>query len=109
MDSLLEVFCDADDFCQKFEPAWKKRLLASGECQRERARSLTLSEILTILIHFHQSQYRNFKAYYKEYVLRHLRSEFPNLVSYSRFVEFIPSALITLSVFLRTACFGTCT
>jgi hypothetical protein len=109
MDSLLEVFCDADDFCQEFEPAWKKRLLASGEYQRERARSLSLSEIMTILIHFHQSQYRNFKAYYKEYVLKHLRAEFPNLVSYSRFVEFIPSALIPLSVFMRTACFGTCT
>jgi hypothetical protein len=83
-------------------------LLASGECQRQRERSLTLSEIMTIVIHFHQSQYRNFKAYYKEYVLKHLRSEFPNLVSYSRFVEFIPSALIPLSVFLRSACFGNC-
>ena len=108
MDSLLELFCDADDFCQKFEPAWKKRLLASGECQRQRERSLTLSEIMTIVIHFHQSQYRNFKAYYKEYVLKHLRAEFPNLVSYTRFVEFIPSALIPLSVFLRSACFGNC-
>ena len=108
MDSLLELFCDADDFCQKFEPAWKKRLLASGECQRQRERSLTLSEIMTIVIHFHQSQYRNFKAYYTDYVLKHLWAEFPNLVSYSRFVEFIPSALIPLSVFLRSACFGNC-
>jgi hypothetical protein len=108
MDSLLELFCDVDDFCQKFEPVWTKRLLVSGERQRQRTRSLTLSEVMTIVIHFHQSQYRNFKAYYKEYVLRHLRSEFPNLVSYSRFVEFMPSALIPLSIFLRTSCFGTC-
>jgi hypothetical protein len=49
MDSLLELFCDADDFCQKFEPVWQKRLLASGECQRQRARSLTLSEITPAL------------------------------------------------------------
>jgi len=108
MDSLLELFCDVDDFCQKFEPVWTKRLLVSGERQRQRTRSLTLSEVMTIVIHFHQSQYRNFKAYYKEYVLRHLRSEFPNLVSYSRFVEFMPSVLIPLSIFLRTSCFGTC-
>jgi len=99
MDSLLELFCSVDDFCQEFEPAWKKRLLTSGEYQRQRERSLTLSEIMTIVIHFHQSQYRNFKAYYTEHTLKHLRSEFPNLVSYSRFVEFMPSALIPLSVY----------
>jgi hypothetical protein len=29
------------------------------------------------LIHFHQSHYRNFKANYCEYVLHHLRGEFP--------------------------------
>ncbi len=107
MGSLLELFCDVDDFCQKFEPAWKKRL-ASGECQRQRERGLTLSDIMTIAIRFHQSQYRNFKAYYKEDVLKHLRAEFPNLVSYSRFVEFIPSTLSPLSVFLPLACFGNC-
>jgi len=61
------------------------------------------------MIHFHQSQYQNFKAYYNEHLLKHLRSEFPNLVSYSRFVEFMPTALIPLSVYLRTVCFGTCT
>jgi hypothetical protein len=108
MDSLLELFCDVDDFCQKFEPNWNKRLLASGERQRQRQRSLTLSEIMTIVIYFHQSQYRNFKAYYQGYVLQNLRAEFPKLVSYTRFVEFIPSVLIPLSIYLRTACFGTC-
>jgi len=108
MDSLLELFCDVDDFCQAFEPAWKQKLVTSGECRRQRERSLSLSEIMTIVIHFHQSQYRNFKAYYQEYVMKRLRSEFPNLVSYTRFVEFMPSALIPLSVFLRTVCFGDC-
>lgn len=108
MDSLLELFCDVDDFCQAFEPAWKQRLVTSGDRQRQRERSLSLSEVMTLVIHFHQSQYRNFKAYYKEYVMKQLRSEFPNLVSYTRFVEFMPSALIPLSVFLRTVCFGDC-
>lgn len=108
MDSLLELFSDVDDFCQKFEPNWNKRLLASGERQRQRQRSLTLSEIMTIVIYFHQSQYRNFKTYYQGYVLQNLRAEFPKLVSYTRFVEFLPSVLIPLSIYLRTACFGTC-
>jgi transposase len=64
---------------------------------------------MTILIHFHQSHYRDFKAYYNEYVLERLRSEFPGLVSYTRFVEFIPSVLIPLCVYLRENCFGICT
>jgi transposase len=64
---------------------------------------------MTILIHFHQSHYRNFKAYYIEYVLERLRPEFPGLVSYNRFVEFIPSVLVPLCVYLRTRCLGTCT
>src|SRR5215475_9478740 len=109
MDSLLELFCDVDDFCQGFLPQWRKQLLAAREIQRQRVRSLSVSEIMTILIHFHQSHYRDFKAYYTDYVLEHLRSEFPGLVSYTRFIEFIPSVLMPLCVYLRTKCFGHCT
>jgi transposase len=109
MDSLTELFCDVDDFCQTFVPNWQKQMLSTGEIQRQRARSLSISEIITILIHFHQSHYRNFKAYYTEYVLVRLSREFPGLVSYNRFVEFIPSVLLVLCVYLRTSCLGTCT
>jgi len=109
MTSLVELFVHVDDFCQVFLPRLKPYLLASGVIQRERARSLTISEVMTILIHFHQSHYRNFKAYYCQYVLVHLRKEFPCLVSYSRFVEFIPSVLLPLCGYLRLACFGDCT
>ena len=64
---------------------------------------------MTILIHFHQPHYRNFNAYYCEYVQVHLREEFPGLVSYTRFVDFMPSALLPLCAYLRLACFGDCT
>jgi len=109
MDSLLELFCDVDDFCQAFLPVWRKQLLTAGEIQRQRERSLSMSDVMTILIHFHQSHYRDFKAYYTDYVLERLRGEFPGLVSYTRFVEFIPSVLVPLCVYLRTSCLGTCT
>ena len=109
MDSLLELFCNVDDFCQTFVPVWRKQLLAAGDIQRQRDRSLSISEIMTILIHFHQSHYRDFKAYYTDYVLERLQEEFPSLVSYTRFVEYIPSVLIPLCVYLRQSCFGTCT
>jgi transposase len=109
MDNLTELFCDVDDFCQSFVPVWQKQMLSAGEIQRQRKRSLSISEIITILIHFHQSHYRNFKAYYTEYVMVRLRREFPGLVSYNRFVEFIPSVLLVLCVYLRTSCLGRCT
>lgn len=109
MDSLLGLFCDVDDFCQGFLPIWNKQLLTSGQKHRQRARSLTISEIMTILIAFHQSHYRDFKAYFTEQVLKYWRAEFPGLVSYTRFVEYIPSALIPLLMYLRACCLGNCT
>lgn len=116
MDSLLHLFCHVDDFCQVFLPVWQKQLLASGARRRQRQRSLAMSEIMTILIHFHQSHYRDFqvkpwlgKAYYCEHVTKHLCPEFPGLVSYQRFVEYIPSALIPLAAYLRQCCLGRCT
>jgi IS5 family transposase len=109
MNSLLELFCKVDDFCQAFLPFWNQQLLTSGQKKRQRARSLSISEIMTILIAFHQSHYRDFKAYYCEQVLKSWRSEFPTLVSYTRFVEYIPSVLVPLLVYLRTCCLGECT
>jgi Transposase DDE domain len=107
MFSLEEVFCQVDDFCQGFEPQWERQLLGNGLQHRRRLRSLCLSEIMTILIGFHQSCYRNFKTYYQEKVLGQLQADFPGLVSYGRFVEWMPSALLPLCAYLRS-CFGAC-
>ncbi len=105
--SVLELFCDVDDFMLSFLPQMKASQLAAGK-QRQRAGQLWPSEIMTILIHFHQSHYRTFKAYYMEYVQVHLSSEFPHLVSYPRFVALIPSMLIPLLAYLQSR-YGTCT
>ena len=109
MESLVELFCDVDDLCQDFMPVFEKHMLESGLIKRRRARSLAVSEVMTILIHFHQSHYRKFKAYYCQHVQEHFGSEFTGLVSYQRFVEFIPSVLIPLCAYLQMRCFGTCT
>jgi hypothetical protein len=57
---ILSVFCDIDDFCSRFEPAWRQQLVASG-AKRHRASSLALSEVMTILVLFHGLHYRPFK------------------------------------------------
>ena len=63
MTSLEELFCQIDDFCQSFEPQWQTTLLGKGLKHRQRRRCLCLSEVMTILISFHQQSYRNFLAF----------------------------------------------
>jgi hypothetical protein len=105
--SVLELFCDVDDFMLSFASQLKASQLAAGK-QRERAGQLCPSEVMTILIHFHQSHYRTFKAYYIEHVQAHLSSEFPHLVSYQRFVALIPGMLVPMLAYLQSR-YGACT
>ena len=106
--SLLELFCHVDDFCQRYPGLWTPLALPDGARHRQRARGLSLSEVMTILIVFHQTHYRNFKAFYTEHVQAHLQEEFPGLVSYGRFVEFMPATLLPFCAYFRICC-GTCT
>jgi hypothetical protein len=99
---ILPLSCDIDDFCQFFEPLWKKRLLAAGTRHRDRAPRLCLSEVMTIIVLFHSSSYRNFKAYYTEQVLPHYLWTFPRLVSYQRFVALMLAALVPLCGYLQS-------
>jgi len=105
--SLLKLFCAVDDFWQVFAPQWQQERLVSGTVKRVKACQLTPSEVMTIVIHFHQARYRDFKTYYTQYVQQHLQAEFPQLVSYGRFVELMASVLVPLCAYLRW-CYGDC-
>ena len=97
--SILKLFCHVDDFCQ-WLTQWEQAKLLGVTRRRGPAPRLSMSEVMTILIHFHQSHYRDFKAYYTQHVSEHLRSEFPALVSYTRFVELIPASLPAMCLYL---------
>ncbi len=94
--SILDLFCSVDEFWQQFAPWWQQQLLAAGARQRLRPTRLHPSEIMTIAILFQQSGYRTFKAFYTQHVQQHLRGEFPHLLSYTRFVELLPTVLAPL-------------
>ena len=96
MKGITEIFCDIDDFCKKFVPVWESQQLASGERRRLKKSGLCLSEIMTIMVLFHRSHFRDMKAFYTTYVKAHLSGMFPGLVSYGRFVELQQGALIPL-------------
>lgn len=101
-DTLVELYCLVDEFCQEFVPAWEKHLLTHGLRKRRRQSSLSTTEIMTIIIHFQQSHYRTFKHYYLGHVQQHLRPYFPRLVSYHRFVSLMKSVMVPLSTFMQT-------
>lgn len=105
--SLLELFVAVDDFCQAFEVQVAKQQL-SGKSKRGPASILSQSEIMTIVIDFHQEGYRNFKDYYLKHVCQDLSSEFPNLPSYNRFVELMAGVLLPLTAYLQSR-YGACT
>jgi len=106
--SILDVFCDVDDFWQETGAEWEHPLVPSGGKLSLEEREMYPSEIMALLIHFHQSCYRTFKHYYTQYVQVALRSEFPHLLSYTRMVEIMSDYLVPLTLYLHRK-LGTCT
>lgn len=102
MNKLVEIFCDVDDFCRVFIPEWEKQCLTDGTRQRNRACRMSMSEIITIIIAFHTSNHRDFKNYYKGFISQFYRAHFPTLLSYTRFLEVMPKAIVPLSSYFCT-------
>ncbi len=100
MNNLDQVFCEVDDFCQRFIPAWQQRLLENGDKCRNKPGKLSESEVITLLILFHQLRFRDFKTFYIQYAQKHLRQEFPELVSYTRMLKLLQSVLVPLCAFM---------
>ena len=106
---ILSLFCEIDDFFLAYEK-WKATQCLPETTPMEtrgRPRNLHPSEVMTILIAFHQSGYRTFKHFYLRHVGVYYRSEFPNLVSYSRFVQLKKDVLTLLTDYL-SATLGEC-
>ena len=95
---LTAHFCKIDDFVMRPE---NSLLLADPTRQRNRSSSLSVSEIMTILVYFHHSNYRTFKHFYLKCLVPHHRCDFPGLPSYNRFVERIGAGLTALCAFLQ--------
>ena len=98
---LVEIYFAVDEFLKEFMPYMGKRLLTSSKRKPTRTCSLTLSEIMTILISFHVIGFRNFKAYYIHLQEFHI-NEFGNLLSYNRFIELIQRTLVPMYFFTQS-------
>jgi hypothetical protein len=109
--NLVEIFYIIDEFCKEIEKTIQGHRLVKETSKKVRKKSFTMSdsEVITIMIMFHQSHYRDIKAFYINYIQQYRQKDFPCTVSYNRFVELQQKALLPMSVFLQLCCLGKCT
>jgi len=105
-DKITEIYSLVDEFCKNFEEQTAPFLLGN---KSKRPPKMTTSEVITITLLFHLSGFRTFKHFYLFYVQKHMQSEFPQTVSYNRFVELQQSCLMKMTIFAKTCCLGKCT
>lgn len=86
MNDLTTLFCSIDDFWKTFKSEWDQHLIDNGKGNRGPKPTLSISEMMTIVVMFQHSNYRTFKHFYHYICASHTR-EFPQLISYPRFVQ----------------------
>ena len=101
--NLIEIYYFADEFCKEFDKTMEARQINEDSTKKRRKRLSTLNdaEVITILIAFHLGSFRNLKHFYTRYVQIHMIQEFPQTVSYNRFVELQQKVLLPMTLFLR--------
>ena len=99
-----------DEFLKEYDSVIKSHSLEEGAPKKRRNRKFTMSnsEIMTILILFHSSSFRNLKHFYL-FVRAHMQKDFPHTASYNCFVKLQRKVCIHLAIFLETKSLGQCT
>lgn len=98
--NITALFFCIDEFCKAFEEWEKHRLIDTGKT-RNRSCEMSLSEMLTIMVVFHFSPCKNFKYFYLIHLSHFHKLDFPNLLSYSRFVQLMPRFFVPLCILLQ--------
>lgn len=97
---ILPLFCEIDDFCKVFEKLWRRRQLTGSKKTRNRQTRLSQSEVMTILVLYHESGYKNLKSFYLREITGRHSADFRGLVSYNRFVELQRRSVLPLYFYL---------
>lgn len=97
----ISLFCCLDDFARAFEDWERHRLIPSGRMRR-RAGKLALSEMLFIMVLFHLSPFKNFKAFWHYGIEGQYRNCFDELTSYGRFVSLMPRLFVPFCVLIHS-------
>ena len=103
-DEVIKSFCKIDDLTLKFKVFEVSFWLFAPNSKPTRKPKLTDSEIITILVLYHESGYKTFKDFYKRFVLKALKSYFPNLVSYDWFLTLMQRVLMQVMGLIHLLC-----
>ena len=107
---VTEIYFIIDEFFKEFDHVVREHSLPDAKTKkRNRKFTMSRSEVMTILILFHSGAFKNLKGFYVFYVQKHMQRDFPNTVSYNRFVELQREACVPLAVFVKMMCLGKCT
>lgn len=106
-DKVTEIFFIIDEFFIEYSKVINQHGICNGK-SKKRNRSFTMSdsEVMTIMLLFHYGSFRNLKHFYLGYVKPHMKNEFPDTVSYNRFVELQKKTAVPLGVFIKMTCSG---
>ena len=107
---LIKIFISIDDFMKIYSRFISRIKLeevgVKGTYSGKKVRQpgLSQSEVMTIMIFYQICKFRDFKHYYIHFVLKYLKSYFPQLPSYTRFVELQKRVAIPLMYYARYTC-----
>lgn len=103
MDNLVELYCHIDDYykANKHNIA-QQQITNENKKTRNRPCNISISEIITILVLFHQIRYKQFKSFYYNHLKPYLTQDFPTLPSYNRLLELIPRAIVPMCGYLSS-------
>ena len=99
---LTAIFCHIDDFVKALQTQKNSELISFSRTGRRGVPArMSLNEIMTIIVLYHSSGFKNFKTFYSN-ISRHYSGAFPQLLSYSRFIDWMPYCLLPLCAYLRS-------
>lgn len=106
-DQLIGIFYVVDEFCLHAQSYVSSHWIgSSSEPVPTRLPALQASEIMTILIYYNYSGYKNFQYYYQRLVSTDLLTYFPKLCSYNRFLELIERVSLPMYILAKLLCNG---
>ena len=102
-DKITEIFYLTDEFCINFKKSIQGHILGNAPKKKP---IMSESEVITLMVLFHLGAFRNLKHFYLFYVQVHLVNEFPETVSYNRFVELMQAVVVPMTIMLKTCFLG---
>src|ERR1700748_2111911 len=98
---ITALYCCLDDFCKLFAD-WEAHRLLPSEQTRQRPGKLSRAEMRFIVVLFHLSPFKHFKAFYHYGIGQQYRACFGDLPHDDRFISLMPRLFVPLTVLLHS-------